>query len=187
MKRNRKAAIQLSDKTRDGIAALVRAELADILSEEAPLDAARCQQLRSVLDATEPLLRIGLGAAPRPQSGAIYQSPVMGYGETPEDYGMDGDALAPSSVPETFGTKMLREIVAMVPALMQPKATLTDLVASAAAAKDAGMPELEASLREEIAARLTAESPPATASEQQPQQRPEAPELAPAAQSAGLS
>lgn len=185
MKRNRKAAIQLSDKTRDGIAALVRAELADILSEEAPLDAARCQQLRSVLDATEPLLRIGLGA-PRPQSGAIYQSPVMGYGETPEDYGMDGDALAPSSVPETFGTKMLREIVAMVPALMQPKATLTDLVASAAAAKDAGMPELEASLREEIAARLKAESPPATASEQ-PQQRPEAPELAPAAQSAGLS
>ncbi len=170
MWRQQKAAMQLSDEGRKAIADVVKKELTALLAEEGDLTAKHLMKMRRIIDGSEPMLRVGLPARKRNGMGGIavpnYAGPEpvaygideieQGISENPDDYGlgMDPQAMVGSTLQETFGAKMMRELVAAVPKLLRPAPTLTDLVTAAAAAKDAGLTTVLKDIEEKIAARI---------------------------------
>ena len=193
MWRQQKATVQLSDEGRKAIADVVKKELTALLAEEGDLTSKCLAKMRRIIDGSEPMLRVGLPERKRNGMGGIpvpnYADPMeqgvystgsigaieegMGMGDSPDDYGlgMDQQAMVGSSLQETFGAKMMRELVAAIPKLLRPAPTLTDLVTAAAAAKDAGLAGVQKDIEEKIAARI---EPPKeeTAPPTEPQQQP---------------
>jgi hypothetical protein len=176
MWKQQKATVQISDDGRKAIAEVVKKELTALLAEEGDLTSKRLAKMRRIIDGSEPMLRVGLPERKRNGMGGIavpnYAGPMednvgvystgaigdieQGMGDSPDDYGlgMDQQAMVGSSLQETFGAKMMRELVAAIPKLLRPAPTLTDLVTAAAAAKDAGLTTVLKDIEEKIAARI---------------------------------
>ncbi len=191
MWRQQKAAVQISDDGRKAIAEVVKKELTALLAEEGDLTSKRLAKMRRIIDGSEPMLRVGLPERKRKGMGGIaipnYAGPMepdvyggvdeieqgTAMGDSPDDYGlgMDQQAMVGSSLQETFGAKMMRELVAAIPKLLRPAPTLTDLVTAAAAAKEAGLAGVQKDIEEKIAARIEPpkeETVPPTEPQQQP-------------------
>lgn len=177
MWRQHKAAVQISDDGRKAIADVVKKELTALLAEEGDLTAKHLMKMRRIIDGSEPMLRVGLPERKRNGMGGIAVPNYAGaqeaagvyastgvdeieqgiaMGENPDDYGlgMDPQAMVGSSLQETFGAKMMRELVTAIPKLLRPAPTLTDLVTAAAAAKEAGLTGVLKDIEEKIAARI---------------------------------